>query len=466
MRVVTRFAPSPTGSLHLGGARTALFNWLFARHHNGKFLLRMEDTDPERSSQAVAQSIIEDLSWLGLNHDGDIVVQSSRKARHTEVVEELLRSGKAYYCYCSEDEVAAQRLKCEQEGKHYRHQCPWRDKGAPNTGGGVVRLKSPEEDIEIAFTDGVYGRISVSSMQIDDMVILRSNGHPTYLLAVVVDDHDMGVTHIIRGSDHITNTVKQILLAESMEWDNPTFCHIPLIHDEAGAKLSKRNKAPGVHEYRSLGFLPEAVCNYLLRLGWSYKDREVISLQDAVELFSIENIGLSHSCLDAKKLSFLNHHYMNQKSEAEILDALSPFLEKELGSAVPAEKLRRLAAGVKSLAERAKTLADLARDSMFYIHEIPIPVDEEARQIILDKRDLLSMLVESMSQIDRESWSKSFLSSYVKEWVKCRDVAISDVYHLLRAAITGRVSAPNISEVMEILGQAECINRLRFFLTA
>nr|WP_223822681.1 glutamate--tRNA ligase [Anaplasma marginale] len=466
VRVITRFAPSPTGSLHLGGARTALFNWLFARRHGGQFLLRMEDTDQERSSETVAQSIIEDMAWLGLHHDRDVVIQSARRERHTQVAEELLARGKAYYCYCSEDDIAAEKLRHENEGKHYRHHCPSRDANHAQSGtAGVLRLKSPENR-EIKFTDGVYGEISVSSEQIDDMVILRSNGHPTYLLAVVVDDHDMCITHIIRGSDHITNTIKQMLLAEAMGWDNPQFCHIPLIHDEGGAKLSKRNRAPGVHEYRELGFLPEAVCNYLLRMGWSHKDEEIITMQSATQLFSIEKIGTSHSCLDSKKLLFLNHHYMNQKTELEILGLLLPFLEQELGHTVAETKLARLSLGVKKLMERAKTLADLARDSVFYVQNIPISVDDDAKQVILKSSELLAKLVGAMSQIEPKTWTKDFLSSYIKEWTKSNDVVISDVYHLLRAAIAGRLSTPSISEVMEILGQEECISRLRFFLNS
>ncbi|KAF2281939.1 hypothetical protein GH714_042763 [Hevea brasiliensis] len=464
VRVVTRFAPSPTGSLHLGGARTALFNWLFARRHGGQFLLRMEDTDQERSSETVAQSIIEDMAWLGLHHDQDVVIQSARRERHTQVAKELLAHGRAYYCYCSENDIAAEKLRSEKEGKYYRHHCPSRDVNHAQSGTvGVVRLKSPENR-EIKFTDGVYGEISVNSAQIDDMVILRSNGHPTYLLAVVVDDHDMCITHIIRGSDHITNTIKQMLLTEAMGWDNPQFCHIPLIHDEEGTKLSKRNRAPGVHEYRELGFLPEAVCNYLLRMGWSHKDEEIITMQSATQLFSIEKIGTSHSCLDSKKLLFLNHHYMNQRTEHEILELLLPFLERELGCAVAKTKLARLSLGVKKLMERARTLADLARDSVFYVQDIPISVDNDAKQVILSSLELLAKLTDSMSQIEQKTWTKDFLPSYIKEWTKRNGVVMSDVYHLLRAAIAGRLSTPSISEVMEILGQEECIHRLRFFL--
>ncbi|MCU7611569.1 glutamate--tRNA ligase [Anaplasma capra] len=466
MSVVTRFAPSPTGSLHLGGARTALFNWLFARHHGGRFLLRMEDTDQERSSEDVARSIIEDLSWLGLHHDQDVVVQSTRKERHVQVAKELLASNKAYYCYCSEDEIAHQRIEFEKEGKYYRHCCPWKDNNSRphNTAvAGVIRLKSPEAQ-EIQFTDGVYGKISVNSAQIDDMVILRSNGYPTYLLAVVTDDHDMGITHIIRGSDHITNTVKQILLAEAMGWNSPKFCHIPLIHDEGGTKLSKRNRAPGVHEYRKLGFLPEAVCNYLLRMGWSHKDEEIIAIQNAIQLFSIENIGTSHACLDSKKLLFLNRHYMNHKSEDEVSKALLPFLEQELGYPVPKEKIARLSLGLKKLTERASTLVDLARDSVFYVQDVPISVSDEAKQTISEKLELLAELVDSMLKMEQKTWTKECLSSYIKEYTKRSNIEISNIYHLLRAAIVGRLSTPSILEIMEILGQEECIGRLRFFL--
>ncbi|SCV64725.1 Glutamate--tRNA ligase [Anaplasma phagocytophilum] len=462
MRVVTRFAPSPTGSLHLGGARTALFNWLFARHHKGKFLLRMEDTDKKRSSDVVAQSIIDDMSWLGLQHDGDIVVQSSRAARHVAVARELVELGRAYRCYCSEDEVNEQKLQSESTGKYFRHVCPWKHLNStgdlPNKP-YVVRLKSPE-NTTIEFLDGVYGKISVKSDQIDDMVILRSDGTPTYLLAVVVDDHDMEITHIIRGSDHITNTVKQIVLAEAMSWVSPKFFHIPLIHDENGAKLSKRNRAPGIHEYKEQGFLPEALCNYLLRMGWSYQNKEIVSMQEAIALFSMEDVGVSCSCLDYKKLVFLNHHYMGSKSESEILDLLLPILEEKLGGRISEEKLSRLSLGIKQLVERAKTLTDLAEDSLFYVQDVEININPEAVETIQNSKKFLAELLESMSGIHPDMWKKTHLSSQIKEFSKTRNLAMSDVYHFLRASITGRLQSPNISEVMEILGQEMCINRM------
>lgn len=461
MNVVTRFAPSPTGSLHLGGARTALFNWLFARNKKGKFLLRMEDTDKQRSSATVAQSILDDLSWLGLEYDGAVVVQSSRTSRHGEVAQELVRLGKAYRCFCSEEEINLQREECEKRGAYYKHLCPWKNTNIqkPETSPSVVRLKSPSEGIT-EFIDGIYGKISVPSEQIDDMIILRSDGTPTYQLAVVVDDHDMGVTHIIRGSDHLTNTAKQVVLAEAMQWSSPEFYHIPLIHDENGAKLSKRNKAPGIHEYRELGYLPEAICNYLLRMGWSHKDKEIITREEAVELFSTKNIGVSCSCLDSKKLLFLNHHYLGKKSEKEAVKLLLPILEKQLGHPVSAAKVELLHLGVRKLLERAKTLVDLAKDAKFYVQNIPIDRDAEAQQVIKDKRALVPSITDYMFNIQPDNWKKDHISSQIKELSNTGGMAASDIYHLLRALIVGRLQAPSISEVMEILGKEECLRRL------
>ncbi|MFV9838609.1 MAG: glutamate--tRNA ligase [Aaplasma endosymbiont of Hyalomma asiaticum] len=466
MSVVTRFAPSPTGSLHLGGARTALFNWLFAKRNNGSFLLRIEDTDKQRSSDAVAQSIMSDLSWLGLNHDGNVIVQSERVSRHVEIAHRLLESGKAYRCYCSEDEVSAQKTAQENTGKPYRHLCPWKElqnSKSMSSAPYVVRLIIPDTDV-IEFTDGVYGKISVKSEQLDDMVILRSDGTPTYLLAVVVDDCDMGVTHVIRGSDHITNTTKQIILSASLGWDSPKFFHIPLIHDENGMKLSKRNRAPGIHEYRKLGFLPEAICNYLLRMGWSYKDKEIVTMEEAIGIFSMSDVGLSRSCLDNKKLLFLNHHYMCSKSSSELTNLLLPVLEKKLGFSVPHEKHARLLLGVGKLSERAKTLDNLAEDALFYVQDIPISIDEEASSTIADSKELLQSLVNLTWNLDPDCWKKKQISIYIKEFAKTKGFALSSVYGVLRATMTGRLCSPNVSEIMEILGKEECIGRMLIHL--
>ena len=462
MSVITRFAPSPTGSLHLGGARTALFNWLFAKRNGGTFLLRMEDTDKQRSSAEIAQSIINDLSWLGLEHDGEIIIQSERLERHVEIAQKLLASGKAYRCYCSEEEINTQKATHEKSGRPYRHLCPWKNRqdfsGAPGIP-GVVRIVSPVNST-IEFVDGVYGKISVSSEQIDDMVILRSDGTPTYLLAVVVDDNDMGITHVIRGSDHITNTIKQIVLADALGWSSPGFFHIPLIHDENGAKLSKRNHATGIHEYRELGFLPEAICNYLLRMGWSYKNKEIVSIEEAIEVFSMADVGMSCSCLDYKKLLFLNHHYMCKKSGHEITNLLLPALEKKLGHPISPEKQRWLLLGIGKLIERAKTINDLAEDALFYVQDIPITTDSEAASVIYSSRDLLASLVDLVDNIDPIKWEKASISAHIKEWSKTKSLEISSIYHMLRATLTGRLHSPNISEIMEIFGKKECISRI------
>ena len=462
MSVVTRFAPSPTGSLHLGGARTALFNWLFAKKNKGTFLLRIEDTDKQRSSATVAKSIMSDLSWLGLNHDGNVMVQSERVSRHVEIAHRLLKAGRAYRCYCSEDEVSAQKTAQENTGKPFKHLCPWKglqDFKSTSSTPYVVRLVTPDAD-KIEFVDGVYGKISVESDQLDDMVILRSDGTPTYLLAVVVDDYDMGITHVIRGSDHITNTTKQIILSTSLGWNSPKFFHIPLIHDENGMKLSKRNRAPGVHEYRELGFLPEAICNYLLRMGWSYKDKEIVTMEEAIEIFSMADVGLSRSCLDNKKLLFLNHHYMCSKSSSELTNLLLPSMEKKLGLPIPNEKHIRLLLGIEKLAERAKTLDKLAEDALFYVQDTPISINEEASSTIADSKELIRCLVHLIHDIEPDCWKKNQISTYIKEFAKTRGFPLNSIYSVLRATITGRLCCPNVSEIMEILGKKECLDRM------
>ncbi|MEH0831548.1 glutamate--tRNA ligase [Anaplasma bovis] len=463
MRVVTRFAPSPTGELHLGGARTALFNWLFARQNGGKFLLRIEDTDKSRSSEALTESIINDLSWLGLTHDDELVKQSTRIDRHVEIAAQLVKSGKAYFCYCSESEIANQRMVSEASGEQYRHVCPWRDAHhVQHETPGVVRLKNLQ-DGKISFLDGVYGEISVDSSQIDDMVILRSNGTPTYLLAVVVDDHDMGITHVIRGSDHITNTHKQIMLAQSLGWESPKFFHIPLIHDENGNKLSKRNNVPGIYRYKELGFLPEAICNYILRMSWSYMDKEIVSMEEALDLFSVDNIGTSPACLDSKKLLFLNHHYMRQMKTSDMLDMVLPFLKKELKNDVlelEEYKITRLSLGINRMLERTKTLDGLARCLLFYVENVPISTDEEALKFIQSNKILLKDILHAISAV--KDWRRDALSSTVKGLSDLRGTKVSDIFQMLRAAIVGRFVAPNICEVMEILGEEECIKRLNF----
>ncbi|WCR53806.1 MAG: Glutamate--tRNA ligase 1 [Wolbachia endosymbiont of Ctenocephalides orientis wCori] len=322
--IVTRFAPSPTGFLHIGGARTALFNWLYAKHYGGKFLLRIEDTDRKRSTQGATDAIIAGLKWLGINYNDDIVYQSKRVARHVEVANLIIGKDKAYYCYCSENEVAEKKIKAREKGKFYKHKCTEIIEKNINP---VVRFSVPYSQ-EIVFDDKIYGQIKINSDQLDDIVILRSDNTPTYIFAVVVDDHDAGITDIIRGSDHLTNTFKQLLIYNALDFHLPSFAHVPLIHDEDGNKLSKRHGATSVCDYEKMGILPNAMRNYLLRLGWSHGNDEIISDEQAVEWFNLESIGCSPARLDFKKLEHLNNHYMNNMNNEDILNVITPMLSK------------------------------------------------------------------------------------------------------------------------------------------
>ncbi|MBX6324324.1 MAG: glutamate--tRNA ligase, partial [Rhodospirillaceae bacterium] len=360
MSVVTRFAPSPTGFLHIGGARTALFNWLFARHHGGTFLLRIEDTDRERSTAAAIDAIFSGLRWLGIDWDGEALFQSSRASRHAEVAGQLVAAGKAYRCYATPEELAVMRESQRRTGRPVRS--PWRDRDPVQVPAGVaptIRLRAPL-DGETVVGDLVQGEIRVDNAQLDDMVLLRGDGTPTYMLAVVVDDHDMAVTHVIRGHDHLTNTFRQVQLYQALGWDIPAFAHIPLIHGPDGAKLSKRHGALGVEAYREMGFLPEAVRNYLLRLGWAHGDDEVISTEQAIAWFDLDGVGRSPARFDLAKLTNLNAHYLRQRDPASLLELVLPFIEERLGRPVDAAGRERLLRGLPGLQPRARARVELA----------------------------------------------------------------------------------------------------------
>lgn len=448
--VVTRFAPSPTGFLHIGGARTALFNWLYAKHHGGRFLLRIEDTDRKRSTQEAIDAIIEGLKWLGVSYDGKIVYQSKRIERHKEVANLLVEKGRAYYCYCPETE---RKIKAREEGKIYKHKCTHSTSNAKP----VVRFKVPDSE-DIVVEDKIYGQIKVSSKQLDDIVILRSDNTPTYIFAVVVDDHDAGITDIIRGSDHLTNTFKQLLIYQALDFDVPRFAHVPLIHGEDGNKLSKRHGATSVCDYEKMGILPEAMRNYLLRLGWSHGNDEIISDEQAIEWFNLENIGRSPARLDFKKLEHLNNHYINNMSNEDILDILNTFAPMLKLSDI---KKNYLLQGLTELKKRVSYLAELLCLASFYIQDLPLLLSEEARQIVKSNLDIIKLLASFLSKIGDENWNKSFLSSQIKEFSKLHDVKMSDVYHSLRAPITGVMDAPGIIDIMVILAKDECIKRLQ-----
>ncbi len=471
--VVTRFAPSPTGFLHIGGARTALFNWLYAKHHGGRVLLRIEDTDRKRSTKEAIDAIIEGLRWLGMSYDGEIVYQSKRIERHKEVANLLVEKGRAYHCYCPEDEVAEKKIKAREEGKIYKHKCTtkppschpssrhwdpeenmWSRAGMASGVRSVIRFKVPDSQ-EIVIDDKIYGQIKVNSNQLDDIVILRSDNTPTYIFAVVIDDHDAGITDIIRGSDHLTNTFKHLLIYQALDFDIPRFAHVPLIHGEDGNKLSKRHGATSVCDYEKMGILPKAMRNYLLRLGWSHGNDEIISDEQAIEWFNLESIGRSPARLDFKKLEHLNNHYISNMSNEDILTLM--LRENTLTD----KKKGYLLQGLTELKKRANYLTELLDLAKFYIQDPPLDLSEEACQIVKSNLNIIKLLASFLSKIGDENWNKGFLSSQIKECAKLHDMKISDVYHSLRAPITGVMDAPGIIDIMVILGKDECIRRLQ-----
>ena len=465
--VITRFAPSPTGYLHIGGARTALFNWAFARHHGGKMLLRIEDTDRERSTAPAVDAILDGLTWRGLDWDGDAVSQYARAQRHREVAEQLLAQGNAYRCYCSPQELEAMRAKAEAEKRPIRYDGAWRDRDVSEAPAGikpVIRFRSPD-DGETLVNDHVQGRVIFANKDLDDLVILRSDGNPTYNLSVVVDDHDMEVTHIIRGVDHLTNAARQMQIYQAMNWRVPEMSHIPLIHGPDGAKLSKRHGALGVEAYRAMGYLPEAMRNYLARLGWSHGDDEIFSTAQLVEWFALESIGKSPARFDFAKLENLNGHYIRHTSGERLLDHLMNFLpHMEGGNALLAkidEGMRvRLLKAMPGLRERAKTLAELARSAQFLFAARPLVLDDKARQIIGDGggralKGLLPVLVAA------GEWSAENLEAAVKAHAESEGQKLGKLAQPMRAALTGSSMSPGIFDVLEVLGREESLARLR-----
>ncbi|CAA6603107.1 Glutamate--tRNA ligase 2 [Rhodospirillaceae bacterium LM-1] len=461
-QVITRFAPSPTGYLHIGGARTALFSWLFARRHGGQFRLRIEDTDRARSTEDAVNKIFEGLKWLGLDWDGDAVMQFSRAARHAEVARQLLAEGKAYRCYCSQEELAQMRETAKAEGRPMGYDGRWRDRDASEAPSGVppvIRLKAPK-DGETLVADLVQDEVKVANSQLDDMVLLRADGTPTYMLSVVVDDHDMNVTHVIRGDDHLTNTFRQMQIYNAMGWTAPSFGHIPLIHGPDGAKLSKRHGALGVEAYRDMGFLPEAMRNYLLRLGWSHGDDEIISTEQAVSWFNLENVGRSPARFDLTKLSSLNAHYLRQASDARLAMEVAPLIEKSLGRQLSPEEAERLTKGMEGLKERAKTLVELAESARFYAESPNLDAKAlKAMQPLLDNDRALQMDAFLSKAYDLPSFDRAGIEALARNHSEETGMKLGDLAQPLRAALTGSTTSPPIFEVMEILGANLCQNR-------
>ena len=453
MNVVTRFAPSPTGYLHIGGARTALFNWLFARHHGGTYLLRIEDTDKARSTDTAVAAIHEGLNWLGLAGDKPAVSQSAHSKRHANVAAELVKKGAAYRCFLDDAELQAIRAKCQATGAPLKS--PWRDRDpavAPNRP-FTVRMKMPLEG-HTTIADSVQGAVTIQNKVLDDMVILRGDGSPTYMLAVVVDDHDMGITHVIRGDDHLNNAFRQLMVYQGMKWQAPVFAHIPLIHGSDGTKLSKRHGALGVDAYRDMGFLPDAMVNYLLRLGWGHGDTEFFSREQAIELFSLGNVGKSPARFDLEKLRGVNAHYLQQFDDAALYDLIAPHI-----AASSACAKGRVIALLSLFKERAKTHLDIVSQLGYLAHDGAPDMTEEARLLLTE--DAKSNLLKLANDLTDMSWKKDDLNSHIRRFLEDNKLKMSDIGLPLRAVITGTTQSPSIVDIMSVLGEAETLARIR-----
>lgn len=465
--IVTRFAPSPTGFLHIGGARTALFNWLYAKNRGGRMLLRIEDTDRSRSTAEAVDAILDGLSWLGLDWDGEPISQYGRVERHREVAEELVRRGEAYHCYASAEELDAMREEQRAAGKPPRYDGRWRDRDPSEAPEGVkpaIRIKAPREG-ETVVRDRVQGDVRFPNADLDDLIILRSDGNPTYMLAVVVDDHDMGVTDIIRGDDHLTNAARQTVIYKAMGWDVPSMAHIPLIHGPDGAKLSKRHGALGAEAYRAMGFLPEALSNYLVRLGWSHGDDEIMSIDQMIEWFDIADVNKGAARFDIKKLEAINGHYIRHADNERLVASLLAILPEMEGGDWFLERMTegrkaQLLAAMPGLKERARTLVELADGARFLFTERPLAMEEKAESILADGgRDIIRALLPGLEAVTE--WQIEPLEAAVREFAESGDLKLGKVAQPLRAALTGRTVSPGVFDVLSVLGRDEALERLR-----
>ena len=464
--VVTRFAPSPTGFLHIGGARTALFNWLYARGRGGKLLLRIEDTDRERSTKEAITAILDGLAWLGIEWDGDVVYQFSRAARHREVAEQLLAAGQAYHCYASQQELDEMRERARREGRAKLYDGRWRDRDPAEAPPGVkpvIRLRAPLSG-ETVIEDQVQGRVVWQNENLDDLVLLRSDGTPTYMLAVVVDDHDMGVTHIIRGDDHLTNAARQTQIYNGLGWQVPVMAHLPLIHGPDGSKLSKRHGALGVDAYRAMGYLPEALRNYLVRLGWSHGDQEIFSTTEMVQAFDLPQIGRSPARFDFAKLESINGHYIRQARDADLvveIERLLPHIANgaDLAAKFTSDLRAKFCAAMPGLKERAKNLVELIDSARFLYAERPIAIDQKAKPLLGPQAcAIIAELLPDLSKVD--PWTAETVENAVRSFVERKDLKLGAVAQPLRAAVTGRATSPGIFEVLQVLGKPESLARL------
>ena len=461
-KVITRFAPSPTGFLHIGGARTALFNWLFARHHGGEFHLRIEDTDRKRLTEGAVDAIYDGMSWLGLTHDGEVVSQYEQRARHVDIANELLASGKAYHCYCSPEELKEMRETARAEGRSMGYDGRWRDRDpaeAPEGVKPVVRFKSPNEG-ETVIRDQVQGDVTVANIQLDDMILLRADGSPTYMLSVVVDDHDMGVTHVIRGDDHLTNAARQAQLILAIGWALPIYAHIPLIHGPDGAKLSKRHGALGVEAYREMGYLPDALKNYLLRLGWAHGDDEIMSEQQAIEWFGLDGIGKSPSRFDFTKLENLNGYYIREVASNETLvNVCRPVIEKALARQLTEDEITLLLSAMDEFKPRAKNINDLATSTVFLFVSRPLSFIPKAEKILSDEAK--SILADITGLLEKNSaWDADTLEAEIKAFSETQELKLGKIAQPIRAALTGSNVSPGIFDILVWLGKEESLARI------
>jgi glutamyl-tRNA synthetase len=459
MTVTVRFAPSPTGFLHIGGARTALFNWLFARHHGGKFRLRIEDTDRVRSTPAAVAAIIDGLEWLGLHWDDEIVHQSARAARHAAAAQQLLAADRAYYCYCTPAELEAMRGKARAEKRSVRYDGTWRDHDpaeAPADVLPVIRLKAPQQG-KTTIRDRIQGEVTVANTELDDLIILRADGTPTYNLSVVVDDHDMAITHVIRGDDHLNNAFRQTQIYRALDWPLPEFAHLPLIHGPDGAKLSKRHGALGVDAYRDRGYLPEALRNYLLRLGWSHGDDEIISTKEAIAWFGLDAVGRAPARFDFAKLDSVNAHYIRNAADQELIDLVTNRLTS-LGHQVGDTERTRLSKAMGWLKLRSRTINEMAGRAEFYVDSRP-RFDEKAAQLLAPD-ETRSMLTDLREKLAETAWAFSPLQTALETFAHHRETDLGAVAQPLRAALTGSLVSPGIIDVLEVLGRDETLARI------
>lgn len=458
--VVTRFAPSPTGYLHIGGARTALFNWLYARGRGGKFLLRIEDTDRERSTPAATEAILKGLAWLGLDHDGAAISQFARAPRHAEVARQLLAEGRAYKCFATQDEIETFREEARAEGRSTLYRSPWRDADPathPDDRPYVIRIKAPQ-DGETVIEDQVQGRVVIRNDQLDDMVLLRGDGTPVYMLAVVVDDHDMGVTHVIRGDDHLNNAARQMMIYHAMGWSVPVWAHIPLIHGPDGKKLSKRHGALGVEEYQALGYPAAGMRNYLTRLGWSHGDDEFFTDAQARDWFDLGGIGKSPARLDFKKLENICGQHIAATEDAALLHELLAFMTATAQPALPAHKKAMLYAAMPQLKERAKTFFELLEKAEFILADRPIRPDEKAAAHLNDvSRGILKELTPHLQDA---SWTRGDLEHVLNAFVQTQDMTFGKLAGPMRAALAGRSATPSVFDMLLVLGREESLARL------